>query len=268
MSQKRWIVLLLIAAALSLAAVTWVIVDDARSEAPQTEQTAPTEAMTDASVEPPTVPATEAPTVPPTEAPTEPTTEAPTEPTTEAPTEAPTEPTTEATEPTQPKERYEFAVYSDTSVNYSDIAYMGSDNGGNDGSITIDPQWTDNPHSGAFCTKVIYAPTNTFHWAGALYLSGAQNFPPNLPVTGVDVSRAKQLSFWARGTGSTKFYIEDDKGNQAELVVTLTADWQQYTIDVPDVWQTVCVGFAFVSNSDDVGGGVGEFYLDDIMYSE
>jgi hypothetical protein len=257
MTQKNWIIMLLVVAALALAAVTWVIINDARSSVAQIEPEVSTEPAADAP--------TEAPTVPPVEVPNAPQAEASKEPPAASVTES-SEPS--QTEPLESGEPYEFVVYDDKPVHYADIAYIGSTNSGNDGSVAIDQSWTENPHSGTSCIKITYLPENAAHWAGGLYLSGAQNFPPNLPVDGVDVSSAKHLSFYARGTGATKFYIEDNAGNQIEQKITFTDNWQQYTLNIPENWQAVCVGFAFVSNSADVGGGVGEIYLDDIVYTE
>lgn len=159
---------------------------------------------------------------------------------------------------------YLFPVYDDALEHYGDIAYMGNNNNGDDGSMTIDPGCAENPYSGSACLKITYTPPSLSHWAGMMWISGANNYPPNLPVDGVDAAQANRLTFYARGDGSTKFFIENDERQQVTLNVQLTPDWTQYTLDVPSDWQQVCVGFGFASN-----GSAGDFtlYLDDIVFS-
>jgi len=149
---------------------------------------------------------------------------------------------------------------------YPDIAYIGSVHNGDDGSVTINPGSTANPKSGGTCVEVHYTPTDPTHWAGAMWLSGNQNFPPNPPMNGVDAAKAQKLFFWARGTGGVKFFIENDRKNQASLYVTLTDDWKEYIIELPKGWETVCVGFGWAANADDTGGVPITFWLDDIRY--
>ena len=159
----------------------------------------------------------------------------------------------------------DFQVYDDALIHYGDIAYMGSQNNGNDGSMSIDMGCTDNPHSGSKCMKITYAPPSTNHWAGMMWLSGASNFPPNLPVDGVDATQVSQLAFYARGTGATKFFIENEAGQQETLYVELTSDWTQHSLEIPSDWEYVCVGFGFASSG--ASGGC-DIYLDDIVYKE
>jgi hypothetical protein len=166
--------------------------------------------------------------------------------------------------PAPSAESYVFQVYDDALVHYGDIAYMGSKNNGNDGSVTIDPGYGENPHSGGKCMQITYTPPSSSHWAGMMWLSGENNFPPNLPVEGVDTAKTSQLSFYARGYGSTKFFIEDETGQQVTLKVALTSDWTQYTLAIPSDWANVCVGFGFASSG---ASGDGTIYLDDIAFS-
>ena len=156
-----------------------------------------------------------------------------------------------------------FTVYDDAPVHYGDIAYMGSQNNGNDGSMSIDPGCTENPHSGSKCIRITYAPPSSNHWAGMMWLSGANNFPPNLPVNGVDASRVSQLTFYARGTGSTKFFIENEAGDQMTMSVELKPDWTLHIVDIPPDWEHICVGFGFASSG---AAGNSTIYLDDITY--
>ena len=173
------------------------------------------------------------------------------------------------TAPPTVKEPYVFYVYRDDRSgdnHYQDIAYMGSVSNGDDGSISISTGSADSPQSGGSCMKITYTPTNSSHWAGMMWLSGSQNFPPSPPVQGVDVARAERLTFWARGSGATKFFIENDAGDQVSQVVRLTGGWQQYTLRVPAYWNTVCLGFGWASNWDDAGGAPMTFYVDEIRF--
>ncbi len=185
---------------------------------------------------------------------------------TPTPTQTPTPTPTSipAVTPTSMVVSYVFPVYDDELVHYADIAYMGSNNNGDDGSMAIDPGWADNPHSGSACIRITYTPPTRSHWAGMMWLSGASNFPPNLPVDGVDAAQANRLTFYARGLGSTKFFIENDAKQQVTLNVQLTPDWTQYTLAVPSDWEQVCLGFGFASNGS---AGESTIYLDDIVFS-
>ncbi|NLI19982.1 MAG: DUF3597 domain-containing protein [Clostridiales bacterium] len=191
---------------------------------------------------------------------------------TQAPTPSPAGAPSEATQnpgqsqpaPTPTAAAYVFQVYDDAPVHYGDIAYMGNQNNGDDGSMVIDTGCTDNPHSGVSCIRITYDPPSAGHWAGMMWLSGANNFPPNLPVDGVDAARASRLTFYARGLGSTKFFIENEQKQQVTLNVQLPSDWTQYTLAVPSDWEQVCVGFGFASNA---AAGKSTIYLDDIALS-
>ena len=167
------------------------------------------------------------------------------------------------------EESYVFYVYKDDMSgenNYLDIAYMGGENNGNDGSMSIDKRCPDDPVSGKSCMKLTYSPKDSSHWAGMLWLSGDKNFPPNPPVKGVDTSQAKRLTFWAKGNGAANFFIEDGKGNKSLEYVELTDDWEQYTLIVPEGWDMICVGFGWASNYDDADEATMTFYLDEIRF--
>lgn len=168
-------------------------------------------------------------------------------------------------EPAPTDAAYVFPIYDDALLHYGDIAYMGSKSNGNDGSMTIDTDCADNPHSGSQCILITYTPPYSNHWAGMMWLSGAGNFPPNLPVDGVDTAQASQLTFYVRGDGSTKFFIENDKKQQVTRSVQLTPDWTQYTLAFPSSWSQVCVGFGFASSGS---AGKSTIYLDDIVFSK
>ena len=178
-------------------------------------------------------------------------------------TQAPEQPQLTAA-PAAVASSYVFQIYDDVPRHYGDIAYMGSQNNGDDGSMTIDPECADRPHSGGSFIRITYNPPYAGHWVGMMWLSGASNYPPNLPVDGVDAAQASQLTFYARGSGSTKFFIENDKKQQVTLHAELTQDWTKYTLAVPADWEQICVGFGFASNG---AAGACVIDLDDIAYS-
>lgn len=164
---------------------------------------------------------------------------------------------------------YVFYVYQDYQSpenHYHDIAYMGSDNNGDDGSIAINPGSAAGPQSGETCMEIRYTPQSPAHWAGAMWLSGYQNLPPNPPVEGADTARTQRLAFWAKGAGRVKFFIENDSKNQVTQYIDLTGDWSEYTLALPEEWGTVCVGFGWSANSGDAGGGPMTFWLDGIRF--
>ena len=177
-------------------------------------------------------------------------------------TESPKQPQADTTPPAA---AYVFQIYDDGPVHYGDIAYMGSINNGDDGSMLIDSNCAENPHSGSSCIRIAYDPPSPGHWAGMMWLSGANNFPPNLPVDGADLAQAKKLAFYVRGSGATKFFIENEKKQQVTKNVQLTQAWTQHTLDIPSDWEHICVGFGFASSG---AAGESTIYLDDIAFSD
>lgn len=168
-----------------------------------------------------------------------------------------------------PPEDYAFYVYQDNqsaSNHYVDITYMGSDRNGDDGSLAINTRSTDSPKSGDTCVEIQYTPATSDHWAGAMWLSGKDNLPPNPPANGVDTAKVSRLTFWARGTGATKFFIENDRGDQASQYVKLSSQWTQYTLDIPIAWDVICVGFGFASNAGDADNAPMTIWVDDILF--
>lgn len=166
---------------------------------------------------------------------------------------------------------YRFYVYADylsKRNHYNDIAYMGNNNFGDDGSMKIMQDCTDNPKSRNTCIKITYTPKNSNHWAGMAWLSGDQRW--RSPIDGVDVSLAKKLTFWARGSGGrVKFFIENSGKTQDSSYISLNEEWTQYTLSIPRDGEDIAdisVGFGWAANSSDVSGKSMTFYLDDIMF--
>ena len=141
---------------------------------------------------------------------------------------------------------------------------------GNVKAIRMDPDCTENPHSGKTCLKVTYK--DPAGWGGVVWQHPANDWGDK--PGGYDLSQARQLSFWARGReggekvkfgygtlGIEKKYHDSSK---AEREVPLTSAWKQYTFDLgkKDL-SRIKTGFLWSL------GGQGKpvtFYLDDIRY--
>ena len=179
---------------------------------------------------------------------------------------------TKYTPPSTPEpERPVLYIYKDNQSaenHYLDISYMGSVNNGNDGSLYIDPGYRQNPRFGETCIEIRYEPLDDSHWAGMMWLSGRDNYPPSPPVDGVDTARVNKLTFWAKGNGMVKFFIENDTGAQVSRQVELTSNWQEYTLALPRNWEQVCIGFGWSSNSIGADGEPIVFYVDEIAFYE
>ena len=162
---------------------------------------------------------------------------------------------------------YVYEDYQSTKNHYRNVTHMGHVQEGRDESMSIDQDCKDSPKSGDTCIKITYTPTDISHWAGMMWLSGVENRPPKLPLNGVKVRKATKLTFWAKGNGRTKFYIENNKEKQSTQVVKLTPDWKEYTLEIPKDWKHVCVGFGWASNYQDAEGELMAFYVDEIAFT-
>ncbi len=148
---------------------------------------------------------------------------------------------------------------------YVPAGYMGTT-----AAIKMDPACTLQPHSGKTCLKVDY--TASDNWGGVVWQDSANDWgdkPGGLNLTG-----AKQLSFWARGDkggevvsfvygllGSDKTYSDSSTDKIEE---TLTKDWKQYTIPLAGKnLSQIKTAFAWTLAAN---GHPVTFYLDDIRY--
>ncbi len=148
---------------------------------------------------------------------------------------------------------------------YVPSGYMGTA-----AAIKMDPACTVSPHSGKTCLQVDY--TYLDNWGGVVWQDPANDWGDK--PGGLDLTGAKQLSFWARGDkggevvgfvygllGSDKTYADSSTG---KMEVTLTKDWKQYMLPLAgkDLSQ-IKTGFAWTLASP---GHPVTFYLDDIRY--
>jgi hypothetical protein len=137
-------------------------------------------------------------------------------------------------------------------------------------AIEMDPQCTDNPHRGKTCLKVSF--TQAKGWGGVVWQHPANDW--GAKPGGYDLSGSERLTFWARGQaggervtfgfgliGLDKKYHDSGK---AEIEVTLTKDWKQYSIDLSP-YDLGCIksGFRWVVAGQ---GRPLTFFLADVQY--
>ena len=167
-----------------------------------------------------------------------------------------------------------FPVYTDSKS--PDNHYIPSGWMGDYGDISLNDKHMDNPHGGSTAIKISYSPkaTQGARWAGIYW----QNPPNNWGTRpgGYDLTGAKKLTFWAKGEkggerieefkigGITGEYADSDVAGIGPVV--LTAEWQQYTIDLEGKdLSSISGGFAWATNLDVNPQGC-TFYIDDIRY--
>lgn len=164
-----------------------------------------------------------------------------------------------------PVARVPFVILGAKGQPYIPSGYMG-----NTTAIHMDEACTDNPHTGKTCLKVDY--TQNDNWGGVAWQSPANDWG-NAPG-GFNVSAATQLTFWARGAkggekvkfgvgmiGLEKKYHDSCK---ADMEVTLTNTWKQYSLDLKDRDLT-CIKSGFFWSLGGQGAPV-TFYLSEIRY--
>jgi hypothetical protein len=139
-----------------------------------------------------------------------------------------------------PVAKLPYLIYGEEQGN----TYFASGFTGNTNAVAMDERCTDNPHSGTTCIKAMYKESTGK--GGVVWQSPANDWGDK--PGGFDFTGARKLTFWARGekggenatfgfgyltkdTAKDKKYLDSDNGT---LNVTLTADWQFYTVYVSD----------------------------------
>lgn len=171
----------------------------------------------------------------------------------------------------------EFAIYRDAYA--SDNHFFPTGFFGDYGAITLQEDWTDNPHSGSTCIQVVYTGTSPqgYGYAGVFWQDPAHNFGST--PGGYDLSHYHQLTFWVRGAQggeqiefkvggiSTGPYHDSLVDPVTTGVLTLTTAWQQVTMDLTGKDLTHIIGgFVWVTNTAENPQGA-TFYLDDMVYT-
>lgn len=147
---------------------------------------------------------------------------------------------------------------------------------GDYGDLKIDTGWKENPYLGDTCVKLTYGAKNTqgARWAGIFWQNPANNW--GAIDGGFDLSLASRATFWARGEKGGERIEEfkiggimgefSDSDIAAVGPVILSAEWQQYTIDLKGKDTSyISGGFCWATNAD-VNPDGAVFYLDEIKY--
>jgi exo-beta-1,3-glucanase (GH17 family) len=141
--------------------------------------------------------------------------------------------------------------------------------------IHIDEGVPDSTYPGATTTRFTYdSASGTNDWAGVYYLWPDNNWGTD-PAGGHSLAGAKQLAVRMRGArggeritigmgGVTGAY--GDSTGKHERTITLSSNWQEYTIDLTGTNLSRVVGGFYWSASRYWNPGGATFYLDDVRY--
>lgn len=187
-----------------------------------------------------------------------------------------------------------FYVYADAdSAGNHFVARARVSSDGDDATIPpMNEHYRHNCYQGDTCIQARFN-ANGHNWGGWYFMNGVMSAGatepvPNwgdFPAAGIDLSSAKQLSFWARGEkgGEMLEFIAlgfgrdvssgkpikpyADSAKQHSLKITLTPQWQKYSLDVKNSDLSYVIGaFGWVANTHDTQGNNSVFYLDEIQY--
>lgn len=197
---------------------------------------------------------------------------------------------------------YRFPVYDDISSGGNHFHARGQIPD-ETAAVGINGSWTNDPHSGATCTRFTFTNTTGLNYGGFYFLNGilvgtkpvpyfGESFVPGtkIPVTestGLDLTGAAELTFWARGEQGGEsieffvggvgrgpatgvpllpFYDSTPRWPRRGTLTQLTTEWQQYSIDVSELNLTNLMGaLGWVANAPNNPLGA-VFYLDDIQF--
>ena len=142
---------------------------------------------------------------------------------------------------------------------------------GNNESLEYDDCCKQDPHSAPTCIRAVYSSPKG--WSGIVWQHPANNWGEE--EGGIDLTGARQLSFWARGEqGGEKVSFKMgvigkkaaywDSGSASLENVRLTKEWKQYVIPLKGKnISRILTGFSFSTEGrrDPV-----VFFIDDIVY--
>lgn len=183
-----------------------------------------------------------------------------------------------------------FSVYVDASAggnNFNCRGFIGS----SDDLVSEKQDFAIDPHSGLTCIRISVKASDR-QWAGCYYMNGIlqgndRHPSPNwgdTPNAGVDLTGANKLTFWAKGETGTEqieFFAlgvgrdqhtgtpikphPDSSPKIGTGLITLSADWTMYTLDLSTSdLSYVLGGFGWSASTKASTATV--FYLDDIYY--
>jgi hypothetical protein len=152
---------------------------------------------------------------------------------------------------------------------------------GDIGDLTLSQTDRSAPHGGTTAIRIDYRPSGSQRFAGIFWQCPENNFG-TVQGAGFNLSRARQVQFWARssvpaqaefkvggiGTAAPRAPFPEslDSTTTIPVVVALGTDWRQFTIDLTGRDLTrVIGGFMFVTNTAQNPSGL-TLYLDDIVW--
>ncbi len=145
----------------------------------------------------------------------------------------------------------------------------------------IDELCTDYPYSGETCIQITYTPSPG-EWGGIYWQFPVNNwgqYPGYDLYNSVMGCDTIKFSFWVRGKsggekaefktgglGNFESNYQDSYGPFSNGVITLTKQWEKYTIDLTGSDLSMIIGgFSWVTNHEQNPNGC-TIYLDDIMF--
>ncbi len=175
---------------------------------------------------------------------------------------------------TKKAESMPFYIYADKGGMVNHFIVSGWMGDYSDLKINIGSE--ENPYFGETCIRITYLPdaTNGARWAGIYWQNPANNWGG--VDAGFDLSRAKKLTFWARGEkggerieeakvgGIMGEYSDSDTAGIGPIV--LEKDWKKYEIDLSGKDMSYIIGGFCFSTNLDVNPEGATFYLDEIRY--
>jgi hypothetical protein len=164
-----------------------------------------------------------------------------------------------------------------TTDRYRNVALMGSDNNGNDGSIAFDTHDTGEAYIGEGSVRISYtAPADgSAHWSGLVLLyapeiedEGAWKGDPG--ELGPDLSKGyTKITLWVKGSGGVgKIFSEYNGGAQASKFITFTEEWQQVVLEIPKnaKYNNIMFGASFNQANPGEKGGTVSFWADGLQF--
>lgn len=158
----------------------------------------------------------------------------------------------------------QFYIYKDAEAGGNHYEPSGRLGDIQDIDLTTDSG--NRPHSGNTCIEIRYHPTGQQRWAGIYWQHPRGNWGEK---PGFNLSGATTLSFFARGAaGGERAEFKVGGGTASKMqttgTLTLSAEWQKYTISLKDIeLNNLINGFIWLTNVElSPQGSV--IYLDDI----
>jgi len=154
--------------------------------------------------------------------------------------------------------------------NFSPSGYMGDI-----ADVKLAGAYKGTHQEGFPCMKVTYMAEGHMGWSGVSWQNPANNWGEF--DGGYNLTKAKKLSFWAKGDkggeivefklGGTAATYPDSE-NLTSGPITLTNTWTQYVLDLSkaDLFY-ISSGFGFTLKQDSNPKGA-VFYIDDVKYEE